>query len=112
MRRRLTQVIAVMLLVSACTGTGGREQAAVRADADRDRYVEHRHDDLDLVTTTERYRSSQRRAHAHHRHEPTPDEVYAGQIALLLSAQVFACAFFVVILDGSCNFYASTGFYY
>ncbi len=104
--------MAIMLLVSACTATGGREQAVTHAANERDRYVEHRHDDLDLVTTTERYRSSQRRAHAHHEYEPTPSEVYAGQVALLLSAQVFACAFFVVILDGSCNFYASTGFYY
>lgn len=114
MRRRFVQVVVIMSMLSACAGSGGRDPGAIRTDiADNTpRHLEHRRRNLDLESTTERYRRSQYRAAAHHHHEPTPDELYAGQIALLLSAQVFACAFFVVILDGSCNFYASTGFYY
>lgn len=92
MRSRIVQLIAMLLMLSACAGPGKHHRESSSS------YHASSHD---------------RRHHEHHDHaEPTPEEVYAGQVALLISAQIFACAFFVIILDGSCNFYASTGYYY
>lgn len=96
MRSRIVQLIAMLLTLSACAGPAERyrESSPSHHASSHDRRDHEHHD------------------HDHHHDEPTPEEVYAGQIALLISAQVFACAFFVIILDGSCNFYASTGYYY
>ncbi len=33
-------------------------------------------------------------------------------VAMLISAQIFACAFVVIILDGHCDFHIGTGYYY
>ena len=73
----------------------------------------HYRDDSDDHGKQERLHHARHHRDDDHYHEgPTPGEVYAARVALAISAQVFACAFFVVILDGSCHFYASTGYYY
>lgn len=111
-------MLAIIAMLSACAGTGGRDQAALsREGADEtEHHLERGHQIGDEASPSwDEHRRSYPQPAAHHHqehHEPTPEEIYAGQIALLLSAQIFACAFVVVILDGSCNFYASTGYYF
>lgn len=113
MRSRIVQLVAIALMLSACTKTGSNERLAVANDRIGHRVETSRHD-ADPSTSSVRHARQypQETARHHHPHEPTPEEEYAATIALLISAQIFACAFIVVILDGSCNFYASTGYYY
>ena len=54
-------------------------------------------------------------AHArepHDHQEPSPAERYAAEVAFLITAQLFVCSFVVVVLDGHCSFYTSTGYPY
>lgn len=122
MRSQILSLAAIALMLPACAGSGGHHDPAVT----RHQAVNDHEDPQRSVTpashhrpntTSSRHYPSERSRHGprkrdHHHHHPTPEEIYAGQVALLFSAQIFACAFVVVILDGSCDFYASTGFYY
>lgn len=115
MRGRFVLMVAIMVMLSACAGTSRQDLAVADPEPDdiTARHLEHADHDGDGTFSSDRAsRLYHREPVHHHDHEPSYDEVYAGQIALLLSAQVFTCAFFVIILDGSCNFYASTGYYY
>jgi hypothetical protein len=49
---------------------------------------------------------------ADYHREPSPEEKYAAEVALLLTAQIFVCSFVVVVLDGHCDFHVSAGYYY
>lgn len=118
MRGRFVLMVAIMVMLSACAGTSRQDLAVADPEPGNTtaRHLEHADHDGDGRSTYDRasrlYHREPVHHHDHHDHGSSYDEVYAGQIALLLSAQVFTCAFFVVILDGSCNFYASTGYYY
>ncbi len=52
------------------------------------------------------------RRHVHRHAEPGPEARHAAEVALLVTAQVFVCSFVVVVLNGHCDFYVSTGHYY
>lgn len=115
---RIAWIAAMLAMLSACAGTGNPANPYARSDH-RDIHESqasyYEDDDQEASTerlTEDRYRADDRYAARHYHNEPSHHDYYAGQLALAISAQVFACAFFVVILDGSCQFYASTGYYY
>ncbi len=122
MIKRIAWIAAMMAMLSACAQTGGGPD--IRGDVDHRPTVEDKAagretaergdepEEVDAYLTEAKYRDRYDRHHRHHHPEPTPEQVYAGQMALLFSAQIFACAFVVVILDGACNFYVSTGYRY
>ena len=108
MYRRIVHLMATLLLLSACAqhGPGRYQVAGHQAETQRQR--------SDAAASSVRGTRSYPRAAAHHHRppSPTPEEEYTAMVAMLISAQIFTCAFFVVILDGHCSFYAGTGFYY
>jgi hypothetical protein len=113
MRGRLVRLLVILSMLSACAGKGDRPHARYGAhDAARQQSLDQALGERPFPTGSTAAVPDRRQVRHHYHEEPDPDDVYAGQIALLLSAQVFACAFFVVILDGACNFNVGTSYYY
>lgn len=82
-------------------------EARVAEVADSDRLL------LERSAAPSRIRSRAVHAREPHHHEaPSPTDRYAAEVAFLITAQLFVCSFVVVILDGHCSFYASTGYPY
>lgn len=114
---RFLHLMAIILLLSACAGPRDHRQTATSSSAvtTASTSAEGRQQEVEPASQTARHHHDYHDRTAHHYpdgHEPGPEEIYAGEIALIISAQIFACAFVVVILDGACDFYLSTGGYY
>lgn len=117
-----------MSMLSACAGTHaqrleaknqsrGSENAASTTYADAVEVTEVADADRLLLerNAAAAARRAPRSAHArepHRQQEPSPGAQYAAEVDLLITAQIFVCSFVVVILDGHCEFYASTGYHY
>ncbi|MGI9437217.1 MAG: hypothetical protein ACR2Q4_20685 [Geminicoccaceae bacterium] len=111
MRTTILWMLIIAPLLSACASTSPTQEAPASTDvtqsqavdpaqpnhrdrrshAARHRPASHQHEDA---------RHATRWNHLHS--EPSSEEVYAATIAAALFAQVFACAFVEIILDGSC----------
>lgn len=108
-------LMAIALMLSACAQTGPNVPSATAHDHAKQRTEASHHNAEASSSSAPPARHAPHETAHRHDHPPpgpTPEEEYAATVALLISAQIFACAFVVVILDGSCNFYASTGYYY
>jgi len=104
--------MAILLMLSACAQHGPGDHPTVSHDpADERRDIERQNVDSSEASVRNVRYHREHKGH-HHHHVPTAEEEYAATVALLISAQIFACAFVVVILDGHCNFIVGTGYYY
>lgn len=104
MRARILAMLVITSLLAACGTTGGRDHVRPTGAADTGSKTT-------ASASHARHGPDYDRA-VHYHDEPSPEEMYAAEIALLLTAQIFVCSFVVVVLDGHCELYASTGFYY
>jgi hypothetical protein len=109
---RIVHLLAILSMLSACAQPGPGGHPTVTHDQPAQR-VETKRQHADASgSSIRKARYGHRHADHHHHHGPTPEEEYAATIALLISAQIFACAFVVIILDGHCDFYVSTGYHH
>lgn len=112
MYRRIVHLMAILLILSACAQHGRSGHPAINHEQAAQR-IETKRENVDPSRTSIREaRYYHEHAGHHHHHAPTPEEEYAAMVAMLISAQIFACAFVVIILDGHCDFHIGTGYYY
>ena len=104
MRARILAMLIITSILAACGTTGGRDRVTTNDAAGPEASKAH--------SASHAEQRPGRYSSVHYHDEPSPEEMYMAEIALLLTAQIFVCSFVVVILDGSCELYASTGFYY
>ena len=122
-------ILLILSMLSACSSARTPEQA-INDDAPRSGEIgPTAHDqaialpiaepaERDLLMSERRAAAALVKSHGaharepHHHEEPSPAERYAAEVALLITAQLFVCSFVVVVLDGHCSFYASTGYPY
>ncbi|MDH3663309.1 MAG: hypothetical protein OEU92_25375 [Alphaproteobacteria bacterium] len=118
-------VLLILSMLSACAGarTPARDLAGGQGEKGRDAPTTYAEavegqaadvadqDRLLLEKSAAAPRHAPSRA-AHYHQEPSPGAQHAAEVALLITAQIFVCSFVVVILDGHCELYASTGYHY
>lgn len=119
-------LILILSMLSACAGTRtpardlaggqgeeGRDAPTTYAEAVETQAADVADEDRLLLerSAAAAARHAPSRA-AHYHQEPSPGAQHAAEVALLITAQIFVCSFVVVILDGHCELYASTGYHY